>query len=61
MVGDMGLIGHLWKMLSFRSADIIATAQQPIVDEIIRKILSDIAWKQLLTVWVLLCQEGQDH
>ena len=45
--GDMGLIGHLWKMLSFRSADIIVIAHQPIVDEINRKILSDIAWKQV--------------
>ena len=45
--GDMGLLGHLWKMLSFRSADIIVIAHQPIVDEINRKILSDIAWKQV--------------
>ena len=28
--GDMGLLGHLWKMLSFRSADIIVIAQKVI-------------------------------
>ena len=37
--GDMGLLGHLWKMLSFRSADIIVIAHQPIVDKLIEKII----------------------
>jgi len=45
--GDMGLLGHLWNMLSFRSADIIVIAHEPIDGELNRKTLSEIAWKQV--------------
>lgn len=45
--GDMGLISHLWNMLSFRSADIIVIAHEPIDNKFNRKIISNIAWKQV--------------
>ena len=45
--GDMGLVGHLWNMLSFRSADIIVIAHEPIDNKFNRKTISNIAWKQV--------------
>ncbi len=45
--GDMGLISHLWNMLSFKSADIIVIAHEPIDNKFNRKIISNIAWKQI--------------
>jgi len=45
--GDMGLISHLWNMLSFKSADIIVIAHEPIDNKFNRKIISNIAWKQV--------------
>ena len=45
--GDMGLVSHLWNMLSFRSADILVIAHEPILDVSDRKMLSELAWKQV--------------
>jgi lyso-ornithine lipid O-acyltransferase len=45
--GDMGLLGHLWNMLAFSSAEIIVIAHEPIEENHDRKILSEIAWKQV--------------
>ena len=45
--GDMGLVGHLWNMLSFRSADVVIIAHEPIDNKLNRKAMSNIAWKQV--------------
>jgi len=45
--GDMGLLSHIWNMLSFRSAEVIVIAHEPILDILDRKVLSELTWKQV--------------
>jgi len=45
--GDMGLLNHIWNILSFSSVEIIVIAHEPIQNSFDRKVLSTIAWKQV--------------
>ena len=45
--GDMNLMHHLWNILTFNRVDILVIAHQPIENISDRKILSELAWKQV--------------